>query len=331
MKKRFKLVPVLAALAMSAAQAADFSRALPLQVEVINRVEGLFRFEAVHVNTGERRLLADWFNNLILTAGLNRLGTGSIISACQVGTGNTAPAITDTGLQTYLAGTSTQQASDSGMSGAAPYYGYRRITFRFPAGAATGNLTECGIGWATSGANLFSRALIKDSGGTPITVVVAADEYLDVTYELRLYAPASDVVVGPVTISGTDYTFTIRAANVTSVTYWLPPTINPAGINPSVPTSAAIAYNGALGAVTAAPSGTSAIASSVTTQTYSNNSLQRDFVATWDLNTGNLAGGITSLLFATSVGAFQAGVSPAFDKTNTKILTLNFRVSWDRL
>lgn len=288
---------------------------------------GLFKFEAVKAD-GTRRLLSDWQPNLILNAGLNRMGTGDFITYCQVGTGNTAPANSDTGLVARVAGTSTLQASSQGTNGGAPYYGYQQRTFRFAQGDAAGNLAEVGIGWGNTGATLFSRALIKDSGGTPTTIVVQADEFLDVSYELRMYAPAADAVSSPIAISGTDYTFTVRASNVTSTSYWVPANqlvgLNAVGVFPGY------AFNGAIAAVTAAPSGVQGASTSFTPQTYSNNSLQRDMIAYWDLNAGNLSGGITAFLFATSIGAFQVGVSPAMTKSATKLLNLTTRVSWAR-
>lgn len=316
-------VSALKKLAVAAAIAAGFGTAVDVNAKAT--VAGRIKCEAVHAVTGEVRVLADWFNNLILDQGLNRIGTSDYFSACQVGTGNTAPANSDTGLVARVAGTTTLQASSIGANGGAPYYGFALRTFRFPLGAAAGNIAEVGIGWGTTGSTLFSRALVKDLGGTPTTITVAADEFLDVTYELRLYAPATDTVVGPVTISGTDYTFTVRASQVTSASVWAPTNT---GITNFV--SGAIFYNGAIGAITGLPSGVSGVASTITAQTYSNNSYQRDFAIFCDLNACNLSGGITALYFQATMGAYQASISPALAKTSTKLLTLNYRVSWAR-
>lgn len=326
MKKHLNKAAI-AALALAAAQA--LGAPLPSGVASASgqlhvTLEGRLKLEAVKED-GTRRLLADWFKNLITDQGLNRMGSNTWINSCQVGTGNTAPANTDTGLAAFVAGTATIQAQANGANGSAPYYGFITRTFRFAQGAAAGNLAEVGIGWATTGANLFSRALIKDAGGTPTTVTVAADEFLDVSYELRCYAPA-ETSVGPITISGTNYTFTIRPSLVTNSSNWAP-NVSQAVQNPVSP---CLGYNGAVGAVTAMPSGSAAVATSVNVQAYSNNSLQRDFQIFFDLNTGNLAGGISAMYFATTIGAFQFGIAPAFDKTATKLLTLNVRVSWAR-
>lgn len=289
---------------------------------------GKFKFEAVKAD-GTRRVLADWFDNLILNQGLNRIGTGTFFNACQVGTGSTPPANTDTALVALIAGTTTIQASTTGTAASAPYYGYALKTYRFAQGAAAGNLTEVGIGWATTGATLFSRALIKDGGGSPTTITVLSDEFLDVSYELRAYAPASDDVVN-VVISGTGYDFTCRASLVTNATYWAPRDSAITYQNAGGVLAEHSCFNGAIGAVTAEPSGTSDAPDSVTKLSYSNNSYQADFEVFWDLNTGNLAGFISALTFASTIGTFQMGVSPDLEKTATKLLTLTYRVIWAR-
>lgn len=294
------------------------------------RMAGYYKIEAVRLD-GTKRLLADWFPNLILDAGLNRWGTGAIISHCQVGTGNTAPANTDTALVTYVAGSSTQQAASVGAQGTAPYYGFRQITFRFATGVATGTLAEVGVGWAISG-SLFSRALILDGGGSPTTITVLADETLDVTYELRFYPPLVDVV-DTINISGVDYDYTLRAALVTNSLAWA---LNVATLITTVSATNYVAYSGAVGAITSSPSGTTGSSSSAAAAAYSNNSLQRDFTVTWGLNNGNVSGGIMSVGFNTSSsdeecgGAYQVEFDPVIPKDATKTLSLSYRVQWAR-
>ena len=147
---------------------------------------GWFKIEATRPD-GTRRVLADWFPNLILNGGLDRMGANpDYLSWCQVGSGSTAPVAAQTALVNRIAGTSTQQNNVSGAQASAPYYGWYRRTYRFAQGVAAGNLSEVGVGWATSG-SLFSRALILDGGGSPTTITVLSDEVLDVTYELRRY------------------------------------------------------------------------------------------------------------------------------------------------
>jgi hypothetical protein len=298
---------------------------------VQTQVAGYFKIEAVKPD-GTRRVLADWFPNLILDQGLDRMGANSdYLNACQVGTGNTAPAVGQTGLVSYTAGTSTTNSTTTGAAADAPYYGWRRNVFRFAAGAAEGNLSEVGVGWSTSGSDLFSRALILDGLGDPTTITVLSDEFLDVTYELRQYAPTADVT-GTVVDGSDSYDFTLRAARATVSTHWG----GGLGIASShqigqVPFF--IAYTGTLGAVTGQPSGTTASISSSgqgVNAAYSASSYQRDFTVSAGLSDINLSGGVRSVLIPTTRGEYQCEFDPPIPKDGTKTLVLGFRVTWAR-
>lgn len=295
-------------------------------------LRGFFKLEAVKLD-GTRRPLTGWFPNLITDAGLNRIGTGSYINACHVGTNNTAPANANTSLAGYLAGTTTVVADTNGAQSAAPYYGWRRKTFRFGIGAAAGNLSEVGV--ATAAANggstiLFSRALILDEFGDPTTITVLSDEILDVTYECRLYPMLTDVTQTGVTITGSGtHDITTRAAIVTSSASWARYIGNVASFDPEGGTTLS-ARNGTLGAITGGPSGTGGGSSACYNAAYGNNNLYRDGGANFTLSQGNMAGGISAVQFYTSLGSYQVGFSPAIDKTATKTLNLIFRISWAR-
>lgn len=300
-------------------------------------VAGLYRVQvrrpdnSVRVDTG-------WFKNLITNQGLEYLGnTSGYLTACQVGTGNTAPANTDTGLATYLAGSSTIHSTSQAAQGSAPYYVARTNTYRFAAGVATGNISEVGIGTAPTGSVLFSRALILDGGGSPTTITVLADEVLDVTYQLRIYPPTTDVTPavtdsGP---AGTEHTFTVRAARVTTAVdnssgWGTLSTGRHIGDSGSVGMTA---YNGSIGAVTTVPSGTSDGAASVTPAAYVGASLERLQTHVFGLDDGNLSGGISAISWTHGRGAggcWQAGISPAIPKTASETLSITTKVSWSR-
>ncbi|HIQ53190.1 MAG TPA: hypothetical protein EYH51_08015, partial [Pseudomonas pachastrellae] len=179
--------------------------------------EGWYKFEAVRPD-GTKRVLADWFPNLITDAGLERMASNSDwLGYCQVGSGNNPPNVLDTALANRVGSSNTAQASASGAQAEEPYFCWQRRTVRFAEGVAAGNLSEVGMGWTSSG-NLFSRALILDSEGNPTTITVAADEILDVTYEFRFYPRLTDVT-GSVTLTGNiagTYDYVMRAASVTS-------------------------------------------------------------------------------------------------------------------
>lgn len=290
---------------------------------------GWFRIEAVNPETGQRRLLADWFPNLITNNGLNLIGSSSAyMNCCQVGTGATAPANTDTTLQTYVAGTSTVISNTADASGTDPYYYYRRKVFQFPIGAVAGNMSEVGIGTTTTTGNLFSRALIVDGGGSPTTVSVLVTEQLEVTYELRFYAPASDVT-GSNTVGGVSTSYTLRAADADAVGNG-----ESVGVQASFSLPATVYGTGAtLGAVTGVPSGGASsdnLGSNPVVDSYSSDSHER--TATFPIATtdGNVTGGIVCMLFRTTFGSYQISFSPAIAKDATKTLDMDFVISWGR-
>lgn len=171
-----------------------------MDIKVNALVQANFICRAVKED-GTVRKETDRFFNTVTDIGLARMGTISGASDwgtyCFVGSGNTPPTFADTTVQAFVAQTTTVQTSvDSSNKTTAPYYAALTKTFRFPLGAAAGNLTEIGIGWLTGVnpnyvRNCWNRALIKDAGGNPTTLVILSDEFLDVTVEFRVYPQTS--------------------------------------------------------------------------------------------------------------------------------------------
>lgn len=290
---------------------------------------------------GSRQLVADWFPNVITNQGLNRLGSWTLPSGgntefarnCQVGSGSATPQFTDVGLQTFVAGTNTIQSTSSTFVGAPDYWGATTNTYRFAAGTATGNLTEVGVGWATTGNTLWSRALIVDGLGNPITITVLSDEVLDVSYTLRNYPPVTDTISN-VTITGLGTISTTNRAAFAGSTTWSP--WSNASFYIAGGVSFAGVFNGNIGAITAEPSGATNNANTLTPQTYVNNSLQVDVLISWSLTQGNVAGGIRSLLVHlgtsnTTRGRMQHQFDTIIPKDGTRTLSMLYRNSWNRL
>ena len=281
------------------------------------------RFWLWAISSRGRRLLGSAMDNLVLDAGLNGVGTQSWLTHCYVGSGTGAPTVAQTTLESQTAVTTTINSAVVGANGGEPYYGYRRVLFQFAEGAAAGNLSEVGVGWATG---LFARALIVDSLGAPTTVTVLSDELLLVLYEIQLYPPLVDVEFSA-PFNGVNRDWVRRAASVTggtTTTGW-----GVAGTLAAV--SSIVAYNGALGTILQNPSGTAAAASSVATSGYSNNSLKSGMSGTWLSTAGNLSGGLSSFLLRTSgLGAYQFSVDPPIAKTSLDTLGVSFEVSWSR-
>lgn len=300
---------------------------MSISTNIQAEVAGFFKIEAVNEETGERRLLADWFPNLILNQGLNNLGNGNnSIRYCQVGAGSTPPTVNDSQLQSFIASTGNIISAPSSYVAGPPYYTTTVFTYRFAAGTATGNLSEVGVGWSSSPTgSLFSRSLIKNTNGDPITIVVLSGEALDVSYEFRLYPPSTDSTFS-VNIGGTNYDCIVRPSYISATSAWDANVFSDYGGR----FRDAIAYDGIIGGVTGAPSGAGDGPYQVSTGIYSNNSYQFDGQCIFGLNAANFQTGIRSIYIRTFGSAFQCQFTPAIPKLNTQVLTLNFRVSWAR-
>lgn len=159
--------------------------------------------------------------NTIVTSGMDRIVTNSLDNLdafAGVGTGSAAPAVTDVALQTPLG---TQVGRSSILGGAyvvgPPDYWNRQMQYKFLEANANGNLTE--FGTFDNAAHLFSRQLLKDNTGTPITITKTNLDQLWITYELRAYIPTADVI-STVTISGIVYDVTTRAMQANGSSAW---------------------------------------------------------------------------------------------------------------
>lgn len=304
------------------------------EIKVCSHMAGWFRITAAKADAygqpieDSRRVVADWFPNLITNQGLDRIGANADwLAACQVGSGNAVPQVTDTGLQARVGGSNNIFGSSASAQASAPYYGARTNTYRFSAGTATGNLSEVGVGWSTTGSTLFSRALILDGIGNPTTITVLSDEVLDVTYQFRIYPPTADVI-GSRIISGVSYNYTLRAAQVTAASTWSPA---PQGSSAAGSTGTGlIVYSGDIGAITSFPSGSSSTTASVSSASYSSNSLERSFTGSFGLTQGNVTGGVKSALAVSDISRYQCQFDPVIPKDSTKTLTLTFKHSWAR-
>lgn len=301
---------------------------VPIQAPAC-RMAGWFKMDAIRPD-GRVRPLMDWSPNLILNDGLNSLGSTSIMSYCHVGTNNTAPVVTQTSLQGWLAKNSTTEENPYGLNTVGTIYGWQRRRYRFNQGVATGNIQEVGIAQSTTNAGPFwSRALTVDGGGSPTTITVLADEVLDVTYELRNYPPVvQEFSGGPFNIGGTNYNVIGRPANIDGASNWYQYLGSQARWNPTSGYWGSV-YNGSIGDVYNTPSG-SAASSQISTAAYSNNSLQADGTFSFNLNDGNLTNGIKSISVGATYGLWQYEFDAYIPKDNTKTCAFSVRFSWDR-
>lgn len=317
--------------------------------------EGLYQFEKFRVDAdgnelpGTREIISPWQGNLITDAGLNSLGSQASnydnLIFCRIGTGNTAPASGDTALVAQVGATST-----SGTGGGYDYnstdkYVWRRVAKRFAAGSVSGvNLAEVGMGYSSS-SNLFSRSLIKDTGGSPTTLTLAADEVLDVLYELRCYLPANNTTVAA-TIDGSANTVTIRYSETPrQLRNWAARIGFPFKLA-SVGSESGYAFT-MYNAVENFPSAatgwgiagveTQAV---VTGGTYTAGTFSISFTLSWGLTSGNFTTGIGAVLVGTANGAdgrevcaygpWAYGFSTKLNKTATRTATVTIGLTWGR-
>jgi hypothetical protein len=290
------------------------------------------------------------FKNVITNVGLNNwfapIEAGQfIVNGMCIGTGTTAPNITDSSLSTFSRSTVTFSAGNGSSNSTSPPY-ESRYTFvnRFNAGVLNGNYTEVGAGWymptafnaiisgnsATPPTVLFSRALILDGSGNPTSITVLSDEFLDVSYTVAIRPPTSDVV-GTIDISGTNYDYIVRPAEVTNAQYWSTPTTTLRSI-PSLSSfpSVITVYDGNIGDITGSPSGlnlgsnNNEAGGGTGVSGYSNNSFQATYSITIPLGQCNLAGGGFRSLRARNAGgcSWQMQFTPNIPKDATK--TFNF-------
>lgn len=168
--------------------------------------------------------------NLILDQGLNMVVDryfSECFTHCCVGTGNSAPDVSNTGLDVEIARTNNYLLGGSDNTGGVvedPVTMRLRRTFDFPLGAldssVDGLYKEVGFSYTgTPGANLWSRALFQN-GGVPASVDVQADQQLRVIYTVTLQLGPSAVTAGSVNITGlgnTPYTHAIANINESGV------------------------------------------------------------------------------------------------------------------
>lgn len=322
-------------------------------LKVSGRLAGEYTLRKYKAGTDQLIQQIGPFENLITDAGLNRMGTGAPIdggNCCFVGTGSAAPATTDTQLQSFFVQSNSFQVwwAQATERGGSPTYFVRGAgTWRFDAGAFNNtNLTEVGVGWFDPDASnpsanhrCFSRALIVDGLGSPTTITLLPDEYLDVTYSAKFYPYLGSDVVQTVNISGVSYTFTSRSCGVNSNYTNLTNAFGDVA-PPILYTGTAAGTAPSLGAVTddgLTNAGAADTAASVSMVSYVNNSNELSANFTWSLMMGNLAYGVRGLTWESVAGSIkpivqrtQTTISPAIPKDSTKILSFGLTFSWDR-
>ena len=301
-----------------------------MNVEIKQLVAGRYRLQKYTPDgmcTGD----TGWFDNLILNQGLDQIGSvvnfnvsePILFNTANVGTGSTPPAVTDTQMEAFLAAavdTNGYITSYVAAAGGDPAYYKCLHTYRFPAGSATGNLTEVGTGEnraSNIGENLFSRALILDGSGNPTTLTVLSTEILDVTYEYRVYIDQTAIPFSQV-INGTTYTGN-----------WLPYQISNVPLIYRAYTNGSGTFNSCSVGFASATNGTGSTTGFIPTSPgYSLGSYQRTYSGTLGLSSGNYAGGLQFIRISTLHSSIYINTSPFIVKTSSQQLSITFTLSW---
>jgi len=287
-----------------------------------------------------------WFRNTILNTGLDQLSLArriipedssvSAIRYLNVGTGSEEPAVSQTGLTSFLAstnsffGSTTTDYSVGDIEAGDPCWRYWQGTYSFAIGSCTGNLTELGLSNASNSA-YYNRQLFRDEQNEPAVISVESDEGLRVTVKSSLYSTiAVDEEV--------DGAFDLNEVSTPATTKqlggnWLTSTGSSGSLMP-----------GFIGSITgsnsfvriATQSGIFVGPTSVDVQAYTSGDFYRDAVFTWSAGTfvGALKRIETRFFYqagTASAGAFLIELDTAEDISDTEELTLTIRRSWGRV
>jgi len=303
-------------------------------------VQAHFKLVA-RTSDGSERNLTDWFPNLVLDSGLDRMSQGAWFTGVAVGTGNSEPLVTNVGLDALLASTTTViEVGSSRQLDALPYY-YSLVTvFRFAQGVAAGNISEIAMTWG--GNNCWNRALIKDINGNPTTITVLPNEFLDVYTELRIYPKMTDTVttVDLLNAKGrveSTHTVTVRANMSVNLPNQAQQHYRAGGekvkiadqVNMRVGSLRIIDGSGALNPIRTEPTGSNLIILAGKESSDAYPSLRS---CTYKLNLLiTEANGEHKIIAAkTRLGDWKLEYDPPISKNNTRTLEHNFMLTWGR-
>lgn len=286
------------------------------------------------------------FENIVTDVGLVFIANNtSYMQYAYVGAGSAAPQPTDTQLGSFLMQNSSVPMDTSPFFNTSEGFAGNRRTFRFNPRGSMYNASEVGVGMVRT--ELFSRALVRDALGNPATISVLADEYLDVTYEIRLYPPLTDSVVELVP-NGSDQvprTITCRACHANSrklnantgygwdlrnsIFSWGTTVGGGECSMMASPANSGIRlYTGDLGTAFGHPSGTFTYVSAALTARAATGGAYGYWTVNLGLSQGN--GELSVIGINMGAGSFQIKIDPPFQKTAEDVFELVLKHSWGR-
>jgi len=309
------------------------------------KIGGFFRVQ-LRRKSGSLKYDTGWFHNLITNLGMDLYGRSTGFSDnngaaspsyCCVGTGTSAPSVSDTALVAPLAFKGFSIPTIPSYVAGPPAYSFQSLFWAFPLGSVIGNISEISAGPMATGVGnpslancrAYSRQLILDSLGNPTTISVTSGDQLNTSYQLRLYFDLTDSTTS-INISGPGggtFGGTIRRSQTSS--------FGPNGVmNPSAPdppswgTTVAALYTGPVGTTSSSPGGTSLSASSHTYGIYTPGTFTRTVDSFW--GTTNLGTVQALKVGSNALGFWQANMAPGFAKTGSNTLHINWSMAWAR-
>lgn len=149
------------------------------------------KYKISKFKAGEEEKEVTEFHNLITDWGLRYQALNDIPVNICVGTSATEPSVGDSDLKGFLYSESSGKNLTTSNSyhqdlSESEWYVYSIFTATFAPKNTNYIIREIGFG-RKAGDGIYSRAITKDLDGNPTDIVVLADEYLRVSYELRMY------------------------------------------------------------------------------------------------------------------------------------------------
>lgn len=276
------------------------------------------------------------FKNLITDNGLRLFGSSAgYINYCNIGSGSTVPSASDTSLTNRLRGSNTVNGADvlgADNTDALNPFVYKRRRIRFAPTGSAYNVSEIAFGEDAAGLNLFNRVLVKDGGGSPISLSVLGDEFLDVQIEVRVYPPITDMT-GTLTPTGKDTTprtWTARASgnggtlSSSSFDAWTAEG-NLIGLKSGI--APTLAFTGSLPPIFSTPTGSLGAAQANTaTMTASGASYTKTITA----GLSNWVGLIKTIRLQSDGNNMNIEFDPPFDKKGVDTFEIKYKMSWGR-
>jgi len=211
------------------------------------RCSARFKLRAMKGNIIMRE--SAWCPNIIVNGAFDywlQNATSIGIMGFVAGAGTSTPQATDTSLQSFLGGGGlVEEGWVTKNTTVSPRSITIGVRIRANEGAVVGNVAEIALCRGSSGSGtpdnstpILNRARVVDEMGDPTAIAVLSDEFLEVIYEITLYA--IDGATGTLTINidgtPTDFDYEIRPINMNNTSWW---TINgnvyDAGTNAYVP------------------------------------------------------------------------------------------------